>query len=411
MSKVTTDLNIRQGVSSNDQHHQSESDIQTPLNNKRSLRPITPLLPQTTPSVGHTLGTFDTIKLTSTGVKPSQILDIDSWTVGSNIRVSDLNNGLLLPLKKIVYIGKDGKETDKENSITTIGLEHKPAQHWRTGEDFCIVHISSAPSIMGHPWSPLLQSEVPGLIDRVQNIVGRYIDCDITTFNVSRLDSATIFNVQSPIRDYITAFDSMSAHKIGHSEKKFYDDETIQFFNKSISVGFYDKAKKDADSDIIIPSEYADIKGLRYEVQNKKKTSIKTVYGGIRFIDLCRDVTIHNCAKVRKDQFEKYWPKKDNTIYLEKYAHKNNISDLFKVFNQDYKRNVPQRTALAYLINSEMVTIKQWTDIMRSEGYDKSYIRKFAKELAEFENISIEVRDLHAEVYELIKKDYDIVAA
>ena len=406
MNKVNTLLLNRE---SKNLQHQGLSGSQTPINNKRSLGRITSLSSPGTYQLSNEIGTFDTIRLTSTGVRPSQLKYIDTWTTGSGIRNIDLQSGEAYPQKRIIYIGSEGKETDRENSVTTIGLDHIPSRYNKKNVDMCIVNISSAPGLMGHPWSPLFQSEVPELIHRVQDIVSRYIDCDITTFNVSRLDSSTIFNVASPIRDYINTFDLMTRDKMGHSEKKNYENETIQFFNKSISVGFYDKAKKDKDKDVLIPEEFVNIKGLRYEVQNKKRSSVQSVYGGITFLDLCRDEMIFNCAKVRAKQFDRYWSMKDSAAYNEDYAKKDTVSDLFRAINKDAKKNVPHKTALAYLITTKTISVSQWGDMLRSEGYTPSYIRRFEKELGQLETISIEARNLHAEVYELIENDLKLV--
>lgn len=408
MHKGIESNRIRQGVSSKNLDLKNLPDTETPDNNNRGFRLIRSLSSTEGYPLSDEIGTYDTIKLTSNGVRRSDLKQIFHWDVGSNTRVGDLQDGHPIPLKLRLYIDAEGDETDKGNSVATIGIDFIPQRHWRTGEDICIVHISSSPALMGHPWAPLFQSEVPALIDRVQNIVSRYVDCDITTFEVSRLDSATVFNVEHPIKGYIQTLHSISSEKKWFSKRKDYPDESVGFYNDSSGVTFYDKAKNDIEKGVSPPAEYVGLNGLRYEIQNKNKQSLSSVYGGIRFLDLCRDEMVANCAKVREKQFNRFWPLKKATTYD---SIKNVcIEDVFRMVNENAERNVPHQTALIYLIKEGTVTIDKWDSLLRNAGFDKDHIRRFTNGLRKLSNVSIESRNLYAEIYEFIQNDLKLVA-
>ena len=364
---------------------------ETPFNNNRSFEPIRFIS-------GDSPGTFDTIRLTSEGLSHGDIRCMDQWTI-SGVKVSELDSRIP-PVDMVLYLDSSCQEVSFGDHVTTLGMKYRPKRYGKTGNDLFIIDIPSPSALMGGELGrSLLSDTIPSFIDQVKTIVNRHVQCDVGTFSVSRLDTSTIFQMSEPVSAYIGLFNAITNQKKGHSEKKYYGDETIQFFNKSRSVGFYDKG---AQQNVIKEG----LNLLRYEIQSKKRESVKSVYGGIEFNDLNKESIIAKGIQERANAFDKFFP---FTVVGSLRDYTNNYN-LFRMMKDESKRNHVANFMKVVALKSGGITIDQIDSFMRLEGYTPQYIARHTKMLREIEAMWIDPKDLYNDVYQLIQNDIKAVA-
>lgn len=364
---------------------------ETPFNNNRSFEPIRFVS-------GESPGTFDTIRLTSEGLSHRDIQCMDQWTI-SGVKVSELDSRIP-PVNMVLYLDSSCQEVSFGDHVTTLGMKYLPKRYGKTGNDLFIIDIPSPSALMGQPDKPLLSDSIPSFINQVKTIVNRHVQCDVGTFSVSRLDTSTIFQMSEPVSAYIGLFNAITNQKKGHSEKKVYGDESIQFFNKSGSVGFYDKGAQQH----AINTEGLNL--LRYEIQSKRRESVKNVYGGIQFNDLQKEEIIVKGIKERAKAFNKFFPFEDNEScrnYINNY-------NLFKTMKDQSKRNHVANFMKVLALKEGLISIDQLDLFMRLEGYTPQYIARHTKALRAMQSKWIDTKDLYNHVYQLIQNDIKAVA-
>lgn len=372
-------------------------------NNNKSSEPIRFIS-------GGSLGTFDTVKITSKGVRENDLLDLDGWSFKAGTKFKDYDGGIPA-MKKILFLNEEGREVDNENRRSTLGIEFIPFGYGKSSSDLTIINIPSAPALMGNACQPLTPDQIPDFINRVQSIVGNHIKCDVNTFEVSRLDSSTIYSVSDPVPAYISMFNAISSAKKGHSNKKYFQDETVQFFNKSQAVGFYDKGVKEKENGLLIPSDEGS-NLLRFELQTKNRQSVLSKYGGIVFSDLQKEGIIIKGLEARSKSFDTYFQLNSKSEKdIKAYRGYMNSYHLFDLLKESGKRNHIANFLRALAIREGLITIDILDTFMRLGGYTPQYINRHNKLLKEIISNWTDPKDLYGEVYELIQNDRNALKA
>lgn len=369
-----------------------------PLNNNRECEPSRFLF-NTSP------GTYDTIRLTSRGVEDVDLYDLDSWQVGRGTTYGQLAGGEIPPLRKVLHLNADGQEVERGQHVTTMGIEFRPKA--ANGQDITVLTIPSAPSLYyGDPTRPLSPTDVDGFMDKTRDIVAGYIRANLDTFAVSRLDSSTVFSVSEPVAAYIGLLNAITGAKQRRTNKKLYEGQTVQFFNKSQAVGFYDKGAK--EDHFVLPSldNEDPVNLLRFEVQKKNRRSVTSVYGKLCFLDLGAEAIQAKAIQERGKQFELFFPFNDSDQYKE-YSNQYN---LFRLMKEEGKRNHVNNFMKALALREGLITIEQVDLFMRLEGYSPQYIRRHSQSLREIQATWVDTKDLYEEVRTLIGNDLKAVA-
>lgn len=357
---------------------------------------------------GFQPGTFDTVRLTSVGVESTDIVDPLSWQIAHGTSLGDLvTSGEVPSISHRIYLDSNGNEVERGEHRATLGIDFIPnggrIDEHRKG-DLTVLTIPSAPAMMyGDPTQPLLPGHIPAWLERVQTIVDRYVHCDVAQFNVSRLDSSTVYFMQEDIPAYIGLLNAISPARQRRTDKKFYEGETVQYFNKSQSVGFYDKSAK--EDHFLLGADFMPINALRYEVQRKKRQAVTATYGRLIAYDLQSEGVIAKAIKERAKAFDQFFP------YNSKLSIDfSNNYNLFRLMKDANKRNHVNNYAKMLAVKHGLVTLEQLDLFMRMEGYSPQYIARHNKSIREMQAMWFDAKDLYLEVKERIEQDLKFVA-
>lgn len=359
-------------------------------------------------NVSPGLGTYDSVRLTSVGVEHTDIIDLYGWQIKHGTNLGDLLEGGALPsIGKRIFLDWQGNEVEPGTHSATIGIDYIPGKarldKHRMG-DATVVTIPSAPAMMyGDPTRPLHPEDVSKWLERVQTVVGRYIDCDVSTFNVSRLDSSTVFPVSEEVRAYIGLFNAITGSQQRRTNKKYYEGESVQFFNLSQSVGFYDKGAKEDHLSLLTDGTPLNL--LRFEVQKKRRQAVNASYGKLLALDLTRESTMVKAIHERAKAFDQFFP------YNPKLTMEfSNNYNFFRLTKQENKRNHLDKFGKMLAVKHGLITVEQYDLFMRLEGYSPQYIARHNKAIREMQSQFVDVKDLYQEVKDLIEKDLKDVA-
>lgn len=356
----------------------------------------------------HVLGTYDTVRLTSTGIEARDIIDPYAWQIAHGTALGDLlGGGSVPPISKRIFLDAEGNEVERGEHKATIGIDYIPLGG-RVDEhrmaDLTVVTIPSAPAMMyGDPTLPLAPEDVSRWMERVQTTLGNYIHGDVSTFNVSRLDSSTVYPMSEEVKVYIGLFNAITSAQQRKTNKKFYEGESVQFFNNSQSVGFYDKGAK--EDHISILEDGTQLNLLRFELQKKKRQAVASTYGKLIASDLLREATMANAIKERAKAFDIFFP------YNQKRTMQfSNNYNLFRLTKQENKRNHLDKYGKMLAVKAGLITLEEYDLFMRLEGYSPQYIARHNKAIREMQAQFVDVKDLYQEVKSAIEEDLKSVA-
>ena len=348
---------------------------------------------------GSRTGTYDTVKLTTPLFGVNDIKEPDDWQIGRGTTWSEVASGQVPALSKRLYIDYKGEETEPGKHVTTVGFDYNPSKG-------LAVTVPSAPSLLyGNALLPLTPDDVRPWMDATRQVVDRHIHANLDTFHVSRLDSSTIWDVDEPVAAYIGLFNAMTGAKQRRTDKKYYENETIQFANKSQAIGFYDKYAKEEHAGLLGVDSNTNL--LRFEVQKKIRSSVKSAYGGLVFLDLGTDEIIRKTVEHRMKAFNMFFPFDESRPEIKDFTNRFNSFQAMKV---DGQRNHVNNFCKALMLREGVLTIEQLDLLMRLEGYSPQYINRHNRQLREIEAMWIDSKDLYGEVMELIRNDIKAVA-
>lgn len=355
------------------------------------------------------LGTYDTVRLTSLGVQATDIVDPYGWTIGKGTTLGDFLDDSTMPrISKRIYLDTEGREVEKGQHRATIGIDYIPSggKMEQYGlADLTVLTIPSAPAMMyGDPTQPLLPEHVSDWLERVQTVVARHVHCDASTFNVSRLDSSTVYQMTEGVPLYTGFFNAITPAQQRRTNKKYYEGQSIQFFNNSQSVGMYDKgAKEDHHAFLDALSQSTNL--LRFEAQTKKREAVVSTYGKVLALDLLKEETIAKAVVKRAKAFDQFFP------YNPKLSMEfSNNYNFFRLTKQTNKRNHLDKFGKMLAIQAGLITVEQYDLFMRLEGYTPQYIARHNKAIRDMQAQFVDARNLYQEVKERIEEDLKSVA-
>ena len=81
--------------------------------------------------------------------------------------------------------------------------------------------------------------QVASFQEKLQTDLSDHIEFDLSSMNVSRLDSSALYEMHNPASEYINLFASCVPTKMGRRFKKAYDNESVFFGTQKRSCLLY----------------------------------------------------------------------------------------------------------------------------------------------------------------------------
>lgn len=327
---------------------------------------------------------IDTLRLTGVGIDQDQLINIEDWEV--TYKYDNLKQA-----KKIILLNQD-HEAKYHNG--TIGLTFYPG--------YFNIQISSVPAmIYGTSQKNLSFNDLSKIEEWILNEVNAYIDLQsFNGFTVTRVDNSSVFIMSELTSKYIEFLDGITPAQQGHYYKKHFNSETIEFFNDTRKIGFYDTVAKNKRNKIemsfINQENISNL--LRYEIQNKNTRAIKDYFKQVLKIDeLNKEWFITMMLKQRKEYFSKYF---NFSLSSEIQSFVCNQKAL-QYMRSKYKRNTIYKW-LAYLTLKNGLSLREIEQIMKIENYSVQYIHRTLNDLK-----SIQMDVAKAKLYEELKQKID----
>lgn len=381
-----------------------------------------------------TVGTYDTVRLTSTAVRMSDIRNPLGWNIGRNTPFGRIEDGGIPSLSKRIPLDSNGKEVLFGMHVAVVGLDFFPSSGSYKGQmedDRLVVTVPSMPAMMyADPLRPLAPDDVGAWLERLQTVVANHVHCDVGTFSVSRLDASTVYRMTEPASAFIGYLNEITGAKQYRTNKKYYEDQTVQFFNKQQAVGFYDKGAKEEHrfwetlqaNDKAVALAMAGQEGtlnnaLRYEVQKKNTKAVEAAYKRtLTAYDLSKEEVWRQALQIRADAFDKYFPHNQNIIQMSneryavwKWAQGEKPEEAKEgETKKRRKRNVLADYFTARGILNGTETVEGIHHLMRLDGYSRAYIGRYIKKIRSMQTAMEGASDLYQEVREKVHADLKV---
>jgi hypothetical protein len=335
------------------------------------------------------LGTWDSIRLSQNYSTKSDLVDIDSYERTSKPSSDETT------YKRVLYVTCKGEimtmKPDKPH--TTVGLTyfHKDRR--------AVLNVSSAPKLVyGTSAVPLAPEHIPTFYENLHTVTEHLTTIDWMNASVSRLDSATVYNMTNLTGDYIGLLNHLAPPKFNRLRKQEYGlNETVTFLNKSQRYKFYDKAEEQRSKGYDIPKE---MNLLRPEHSALNKTKIRAIYGSISLKHLNHEQTIMNGIKVRQKCFKQLF-RLDHRKAQQYQTELNMMREMKLLKQRSAADKIVMMSALAagYDIN-------RLEKMMQSCGYNRSTILRTRRKLNELKAMAApDVAELYHEIHSKIMSD------
>lgn len=246
------------------------------------------------------------------------------------------------------------------------------------------------------------------LIDSLREILNPYININVMTFNVSRLDLCKNLEVDNPSSQIATSLFLLSKPKVDFLEKRGYEN-AISFIGKRETFTIYDKQVNDEKKNYEIPAEFVNRNIIRFENQIKKTDAFTPPcrYGQILlFRDIFKKKTIKRSKEILLNRFKECFGKcyiEQDIIALAREI-KNNI--------ENNSNDIKKRPNLIHELISVLAFQKgiiHLDDISRVSDcfYTSRHSKRIKNDLKEKFEFSIEnqIKNGAYSLYEKLKKE------
>lgn len=298
---------------------------------------------------------IDTLRLTLKHIDPNRLHGFDA-SINSEAELKQLH--------KVVKMN----ETEDCMYNGTIGMRYNHTHGYLN------INISSLPKLIhGTSYSSVTAKDILSLPELLSKYVGEHIDYDISELlndaSITRLDNSIILETEYPIYQYIEYVNSITRNKEYNSIKKYYQGQTVQFNNNSMSVGLYDKYDKNKINELETENYAGEVSvnSLRYEIQNKKSSIIRRETGIYKISDLQDVDRLKAMHHQRKKQFDRYV----KNITPKKYDMKQN-NEMLDELNYD-------ELLMATALQTGAITIQDIEILMKHRGESRQLISKKLK--------------------------------
>jgi len=330
---------------------------------------------------------IDTVRITKQGSiegKTFKRKDPDTWSINTVA-------GEYVSAKKIIKLN----ETERGDYNGTVGVTYDNLR------GFINVQVSSIPvMVLGSSLKEISVNDLAMVEGGITDIISSCMDIDPEGFVYTRLDNSTILQMEREAGNYIACLDGITRAKEGHYKKKYYDMQTVELFNNTRVIGFYDKIAKNklnrVEARLIELNK--DRNKLRFEIQNKTQASIRAMNGGeiILLGQLSKPEVVENILRQRVDLFDSFFQFKA----INGVGGFGDYMQILLNMKQDYKRN-SMLYFMAYMAMDKGNTgLKEVEQYMKLAGYGRSYVHDFLKRL---KGVQFYVRG-QAEIYQEVSR-------
>lgn len=336
---------------------------------------------------------IDTLRIHSENVSIDRIKEHASFNSVYN------KDKELISLHATEYLNETNNTKDKKLYNGTVRFDYSAEKKYLN------IGLSSASAFLyGTSFKTVERNDIQRLIEQLQHLANNFVEIDIANATVSRLDNSTLYSMNRPVNNYISLLNELSHTKQFHCSKKYYEGETIEFFNKQRTIGFYDKYAKNIQNELeskLISSQNLTNNELRYEIQNKKSSAIKKAFGlknSLKLYEIDSDYLEEKLYKQRITEFKKHFK-------LQHYKEFNS-EDLINTIS--YMRKKHKRTAyykaLEYLCLKEgYITSETVKEGLSASGHSRQSISKRINNLKEMLQYDINKTELYEELTSKIK--------
>lgn len=333
---------------------------------------------------------YDTVRVTLAGVRPERI---------------DLNQDYSLSLYSGTGEYRNAQKILRMNEVNgssayngTVGITYNYEQAYMN------IQCSSLPALIyGTSLKALAYEDIPKAIDKLQALIGQYVDADIRSEGIiTRLDNSTVYEVERKVGDYISVLDEITPLKRRRSDKKVYEGETVRYDNNTRSVGFYDKVEKAKQGEQGVDAR-AEGNLLRYEIQYKSSQGISSAYKlgkGVHFAlpDLYSEEVARKTLRLRQDTFTQFFPLDVNKVLARHFGQLEQIGSM-------YRTNKAATATIFVLLKSGKLTHREAIKIAEATGISRQALSSWRKKLQDLDALHTENIDLYEEVRSLIKAE------
>ncbi len=331
---------------------------------------------------------LDTLKIHAEGFSSEALKQHTDWFTETS------SDGELVRQYATVFLNAK-KTEDKLLYNGTLRLDYNHQKQYLN------IGLSSAPALLyGTSFKLLQRQDLKRLQDEIQQHVNSFADIDISTTKITRLDNSTLYSMNTPASKYIMLLDSISRSKQHHATKKYFENQTIEFYNRQRTTGFYDKYAKNQKNQLEL--EYIGLKDiqsneLRYEIQNKKSRSIKHAFRlteALTLKQLDTDYMQEALHKQRIKEFHKHFKFTigEHKITLEDFL---NTSIFMKT---KHRRTALDKTLWLIALQKNFIDLTELKAIMQASGYSKQAVYRRMKALKELLEHDIDKTQLYEEL-------------
>lgn len=327
-------------------------------------------------------------------------IDIDRIKQHNSFRSLYNSEGTLVSQNATVYLNETIDENDKKLYNGTIRIDYSAERKYLN------VGLSSAPVLLfGSSFKTLQRKDISPLAEQLQQHLNSFVDADITKATVSRLDNSTLYRMNAPVINYISLLNELSQAKQHHCSKKYFEGETIEFYNRQRTTGFYDKYAKNKQNELeskLIQTESITDNELRYEIQNKKSASIKKAFGlnkRLTLLDIDTDYIEEKLHRQRITEFEKHF----KFQHTSKQFNSEDFINILQHMNKKHSRTAYFKTLEYMCIENGYITPEIIKAGLSASGYTRQAINKRMNSLKKIMQYDIDKTELYEELSQRIK--------
>ncbi len=331
---------------------------------------------------------LDTLRITAEDLNTEALKQHKDWCFDMNA------DGEIKKQHATVFLNAK-QEEDKLVYNGTLRFQYSHA------DKYLNIGLSSAPVLIyGTSFKVFQRKDLTSLQEVLQHHVNSFADIDVSTARVTRLDNSTLYDMNTFTSHYIMLLDSISRSKQHHATKKYFENQTIEFYNNARTTGFYDKFAKNQKNKVelaYIGKHNIQSTSLRFEIQNKKSRSIKHAF------KLAEPLTL----------------KQIDTDYFEEALHRQRIKEFRKHFKftigekkvklEDFlntsifmktkhRRTALDKTLWLLALQKNFIDLTELKAIMQASGYSKQAVYRRMKSLTELLEHDINKTELYEEL-------------
>ena len=332
---------------------------------------------------------LDTLKMYAENTSEEALKQHQDWQM---LLSSD---GELVKQHATVFLNAVKDDKDKLHYNGTIRLEYNCQKR------FLNIGLSSAPALLfGTSLKTLQREDLTRLQDSLQHHVNSFADIDVSKISITRLDNSTLYSMNALAGKYIMLLDEITRNRQQHAQKKYFEAETIEFYNRLRTVGFYDKHAKNVKNALestYIQENNVKSNELRFEIQNKKSRSIKHAFKLTEALTLKQLDTDYMQEALQKQRIKEFYKHFKFTIGEQKIRLEDFLNTSIFMKTQ-HKRTALDKTLWLIALQKNFIDLSTLKAIMYASGYTKQSVYRRMKSLTELLEHDIDKTELYNEL-------------